>query len=65
MLNDFDEINAILSQLANDGTIEPIDEADCHPLDWAEVVGVTDEIFDEVYPCQEAFDDHGQKWYIV
>jgi hypothetical protein len=49
---DFEDVNQILAELADAGivepTIEPIDENDCHPLDWASVVGV--DIFDEVYP---------------
>lgn len=57
MLHDFEEINAILNEMAEREIVEPmaepIDEADCHPLDWAEVVGVVDEIFDEIYPEAE------------
>lgn len=49
-----DAINAFLNQLANEGMVEPmaepIDASDCHPLDWAEVVGIADEVFDEMYP---------------
>jgi len=45
-----EEINALLNECVESGLIEPIDEASCHPLDWAEVVGIADEIFDEVYP---------------
>ena len=52
MMYAFEDINAILSVLAEQGivepVVEPIDENDCHPLDWASVVGV--DIFDEVYP---------------
>jgi hypothetical protein len=48
---EFEDINAILADMAEKGIvepmIEPIDETDCHPLDWASVVGV--DIFDEVY----------------
>ena len=54
MLNTFDDVNRILAELAQQGTIEPmvepIDESDCHPMDWAEVVGIADEMFDEIYP---------------
>lgn len=49
---DFEDVNAVLEEAAEQGIlepmIEPIDENDCHPLDWASVVGV--DIFDEVYP---------------
>ena len=65
---DFEEINLILGQMAEDGTIEPmvepIDEADCHPLDWAEVVGITDEVFDEIYPGAAMVDENGILWYV-
>lgn len=47
---DFEDVNAILAQLAADNAVEPmvepIDESDCHPLDYAEVTG----LFDEMYP---------------
>ena len=52
-LNDFEEVNAILSAMTDEGMVEPIDEQDCHPLDWAEVVGILDEVFDDVYPEAE------------
>ncbi len=49
-----EEVNAFLDQLAVEGTLEPmaepIDDSTCHPLDWAEVVGIVDEVFDEIYP---------------
>ena len=49
---DFEDVNRILDELAEQGivepVVEPIDEDTCHPLDWAEVVGV--DIFDEIYP---------------
>ena len=52
MLNDFEDVNRILAEMAEQGivepVVEPIDEDTCHPLDWAEVVGV--DIFDEIYP---------------
>ena len=61
---DFEDINAILADMADEGIlepmVEPIDENDCHPLDWAEVVGCADDIFDEVY-----LDDAGNPWYLV
>jgi hypothetical protein len=50
---DLDTINSILADMADAGIVEPmvepIDENDCHPLDWAEVVGCADDIFDEIY----------------
>ena len=49
---DFEDVNALLNDCAEAGIVEPmvepIDEMTCHPLDWAEVVGV--DIFDEIYP---------------
>jgi hypothetical protein len=43
--------------------VEPIDEDTCHPLDWAEVVGV--DIFDEVYAdAVEMIDEHGETWLV-
>jgi hypothetical protein len=57
MLYDFEEINAILNEMAGREIVapmvEPIDEAGCHPLDWAEVVGIADDIFNEIYPEAE------------
>ena len=57
---DFEEVNAILNQLADEGMVEPmvepIDENDCHPLDWADVTGM----FDEMYP--EPIDANDLVW---
>ena len=54
---DFEDVNAILNEMADAGIVEPmvepIDENDCHPLDWAEVVGVVDEVLGEIYPDAE------------
>lgn len=67
MLNDFADVNRILDELAEQGivepVVEPIDEDTCHPLDWAEVVGV--DIFDEVYvDAVEMIDEHGETWLV-
>lgn len=66
---DFEEINAILNEMADTGivepVVEPIDENDCHPLDWADVVGV--DVFDEVYPdanMKTMVDEDGFVWYV-
>ena len=57
IFEDTNTINAILAELAEQNIVEPlaepIDASDCHPLDWAEVVGISDEIFDEMYPDAE------------
>lgn len=49
MLNDFDDVNAILADLAEQGIlepmVEPIDDGSIEIdfWDWAEVVGVVDQ----------------------
>jgi hypothetical protein len=62
---DFEEINAILNQMAEEGIVEPmvepIDEPDCHPMDYADVTG----LFDEMYPEPEMMvDENGEVWYV-
>lgn len=47
---DFEDVNAVLAQLAANDMVEPIDEPTCHPMDWAEVTGLADELVDEIYP---------------
>lgn len=69
MLNTFDDVNRILAELAQQGTIEPmvepIDESDCHPMDWAEVTGLADELADEIYPEPVTMlDENGFVWYV-
>lgn len=66
MLNDFEDVNRILAELAEHGTlepmVEPIDEPTCHPMDWAEVTGLADELADEIYP-EPMVDTNGILWY--
>jgi len=65
IFEDTDRINAILAGMVDDGMAEPIDFEDCHPLDWAEVVGIADEIFDDMYPEAEmTVDENGTPWYV-
>lgn len=71
IFEDTDAINAFLNQLANENLVEPmaepIDDSTCHPLDWAEVVGIADEVFDEIYPeakMQTMVDEDGFVWYV-
>jgi len=69
IFEDTDTINAILADLANREIVEPmaepIDASDCHPMDWAEVVGIADEVFDEMYPHAEMMvDSDGNPWYV-
>lgn len=56
-MNDFDDVNRILDEMAREGIVEPmvepIDENDCHPLDWATVTGLLDEVFEDIYPYAE------------
>lgn len=55
MLNDFDEVNGILAGLAEQGIIEPMVEPIDDPnleinyWDWAEVIGVVDNVVPEEY----------------
>lgn len=46
----YDDVNALLQTLEDGKMVEPIDDPNCHPMDWAEVVGIADEMFDEIYP---------------
>lgn len=47
----FEDINKILSELAEQNIVEPmvepIDEADCGPFDYAEVTGLWEEMYPE------------------
>lgn len=67
IFEDTDAINAILAELADreiiEPMVEPIDEADCHPMDWAEVTGLVDEVVDEIYP-EPMVDSDGIMWYV-
>ena len=48
---DTDAVNAFLAQLAVENAVEsmvePIDELDCHPMDYADVTGLWDEMYPE------------------
>lgn len=50
MLNDFDDVNRVLSEMRDEGLIEPIDDPNVQTdfYDWADVVGVSDEIEPDV-----------------
>lgn len=52
---DFEDVNRILAEMAEQNIvepmIEPIDEETCHPMDYAEVTGLVDELADEIYFC--------------
>lgn len=51
IFEDTDTINAILAELAEkeivEPMVEPIDESDCDPFDYAEVTGLWDEMYPE------------------
>ena len=71
MLHDFEEINDILADLAARDIVEPVAEPidcdDCHPLDAAFVMGIENEIFDEMYPdadMRTMVDEDGFVWYV-
>jgi len=66
---EFDDVDRILAELAEQGTLEPmaepIDEPTCHPMDWAEVTGLADELADEIYPEPiTMLDEDGFVWYV-
>lgn len=46
MMNHFDDVNRILSEMVDAGLVEPIDDPSIQTdfYDWADVVGVSDEI---------------------
>lgn len=66
IFEDTDTINAILAGMVDGGMAEPIDCDDCHPLDAAFVMGLEDEIFDEMYPDADIMvDTNGERWYVA
>ena len=50
MLNDFEDVNRILAEMVDAGMVEPIDDPNIQTdfYDWAEVVGISDEIEPDV-----------------
>ena len=65
MFHDFDQVNAVLNAMADEGMIEPMVEpiddpnAEVNFWDWADVVGVVEE-----FEPQEMVDDSGEVWYV-
>jgi hypothetical protein len=51
MLNDFESVNRILAELADENILEPmaepIDDPNCDPFDYAEVTGLWEEMYPE------------------
>lgn len=65
MAYDFDDVNRVLAEMAElnmvEPMVEPIDEVDCHPMDYADVTG----LFDEMYPeTEKMVDENGVVWYV-
>lgn len=50
MIHDFDSINRMLNELVDEGMLEPIDDPNFKMdfYDWADVVGILDEVEPEV-----------------
>jgi len=50
-MNDFEAINDLLNQMADQGMVEPSDDPSINVdfWDWADVVGVVDEFIPEEY----------------
>jgi hypothetical protein len=65
MFHDFDQVNAVLNAMADEGMIEPMVEPIDDPnvevnfWDWADVVGIVEE-----FEPQEMVDDSGEVWYV-
>lgn len=57
---DFEDVNAILNTMADEGIVEPLAEPidcdDCSPMDYADVTG----LWDEMYP--EPVDSNDLAW---
>lgn len=69
MMNDFESVNRLLAELAEQDIVEPVAEpidcADCHPMDWAEVTGLLDEVADDMYTEPTTMiDENGFVWYV-
>jgi hypothetical protein len=65
-MRSFEEINTILDQMAQEGTIEPMVEPIDDPSvevnfwDWADVLGIVDE-----YAPVEMMDENGETWFVT
>lgn len=61
MLNDFEDVNRILAEMADDGMIEPIDDPNLEVnfWDWADVMGMVEE-----FEPEEMVDEDGEVWYV-
>jgi hypothetical protein len=65
MLNDFESVNRILAELADEGILEPMVEPIDDPSvqvdfwDWADTIGIVDE-----FEPQTMVDADGLPWYV-
>ena len=65
MLNDFESVNRILAELADEGILEPMVEPIDDPSvqvdfwDWADTIGIVDE-----FEPQTMVDADGFPWYV-
>ena len=61
MLNDFEDVNWILAEMADNRMIEPIDDPNLEVnfWDWADVMGMVEE-----FEPEEMIDEDGQVWYV-
>lgn len=65
MTYDFEDVNRVLAEMAEmnmvEPMVEPIDELECSPFDYAEVTGLWNEMYPET---EKMVDENGQVWYI-
>lgn len=61
MLKDFEEVNRILAEMRDEGTVEPIDDPNIQVdfWDWADIIGVVDD-----YAPSEMVDEDGETWLV-
>jgi hypothetical protein len=61
MLMNLDDVNRLLSEMRDEGMVEPIDDSTLNVdfWDWADVIGIVDE-----FEPQEMVDESGEVWYV-
>jgi len=65
MMNDFEDVNGILQEMAEQGMVEPMVEPIDDPnvevnfWDWADVVGIVEE-----FEPESMVDEDGKVWYV-
>lgn len=64
---EYDDVERVLAEAAANQAeqhmVEPIDEPDCHPMDYADVTGLWEEMYPEP-EMQEMVDENGVLWYV-